>query len=186
MTVDIIVVALIAFSAYMGYKKGFVKTVSKLCCLVVSIIVAKLLHPVISMYVMESPLGEFINEKISAQTDSVFDGMPSFLQKAGDYTANSIADSVVSVVTILLIVVITYFVAKFIVNALNIVAKFPIISTFNRLLGLGAGFFVGIFIVYLIIAILVVADTQNIHKLLEDSVIAYTMYRENILMNLIF
>lgn len=186
MTADIIVVALIAFSAYMGYKKGLVKTISKLCCLVVSIIVAKLLHPVISVYVMESSLGEFINEKISAQTDSVFEGMPSFLQKAGDYTANSITDSVVSVVTILLIILVTYFVAKFIVNALNIVAKFPIISTFNRLLGLGAGFFVGIFMVYLIISILVVTDVQGVNKWLEDSVIAYTMYRENILMNLIF
>ena len=186
MTADIIVVALIVLSAYMGYKKGLVKTLSKLCCLIVSIIVAKLLHPIISVYVKESSLGNFINEKISAQTEAVFDGMPSFLQKAGDFTANSIADSVVSVVTILLIIVVTYFVAKFIVNALNIVAKFPIISTFNRLLGFGAGFFVGIFMVYLIISILVVTDAQGVHKWLENSVIAYTMYRENILMNIIF
>ncbi len=186
MIADIIVVILIAFSAYRGYKRGFVKTISKLCCLVISIIVAKLLHPIINVYVMESSLGEFINEKISAQTDSVFNGMPSFLHTAGEHTANGIADSVVNIVTILLIIVITYFIAKLIVNALNIIAKFPVISLFNRLLGFGAGFFVGAFVVYLVLSILIIADVQGVNKWLENSIIAYTMYRENILMNLIF
>lgn len=186
MTADIIVVVLIAFSAYIGYKKGFVKTVSKLCCLVISIIVAKILHPIINVYVMESSLGDFINEKITMQTDSMFNGLPSFLQTAGDYTANSIANSVVNIVTILLIIVITYLIAKIIVNALNIIAKFPVISLFNRLLGLSAGFFVGVFIVYLILSILIITNVQDVQKWLENSIIAYTMYRENILMNLFF
>lgn len=186
MTADIIVVALIAFSAYMGYKKGLVRTVSRLCCLIVSVIVAKILHPVINEYVKKSSLGEFIGEKISGQADNTLEGMPSFIQKAGDYTAQSISDTVVSVVTVLLIIVITYFVAKFIVNALNIVAKFPVISSFNRLLGLAAGLCAGVLMVYLIIAVLVITDAGSVQSWLDDSVIAYTMYRENILMNLIF
>ena len=185
MVADIIVVVIVAFSVYMGYKKGLVKTLSKLCCLIVSVIVAKFLHPVISVYVMESSLGDFINEKISAQTDSAFDGMPEFLQEAGNYTATDIADSVVSVLTILLIVIITYFASKLIVSALKIVAKLPVISTFNRFTGMIAGFFMGVFFVYLIMSVLVIADVQGVQKCIEDSVIAYTMYRENILMKFI-
>ena len=64
MIADIIVIALIAFFAYIGYKKGFVKTVSKLCCLIIAVVVAKILHPIISVYVNESALGDFIRNKI--------------------------------------------------------------------------------------------------------------------------
>ena len=185
MVADIIIVVLVALSAYRGYKKGLVKTLSKLCCLVVSVIVAKWLYPVISVYVMESSLGDFISERISAQTTSAFEGLPLFFQEAGNNTANGIANSVVSVVTILLIIIITYFVSKLIVSALNIVAKFPVISMFNRFMGMIAGFFIGVFIVYLLIFVLVIADVQGVQKWIEDSVIAYTMYRENILMKFI-
>ena len=183
---DIIVVALIAFSAYFGYKRGLVKTVSRLCCIVISIIVAKLLHPVVSVYVAESSLGDFIREKVSEQTGSAFENLPFFMQEAGEYTANSIADSVVSIVTILLIIVVTYVVSKLIVNALNLVAKFPVISLFNRLLGLVAGLGVGVLVVCIVISILAITNPQGIQNWLEDSVIAYTMYRENVLINLIF
>ena len=180
MTADIIVVVLVAFSAYMGYKKGLVKTVSRLFCLIVSIIVAKLLHPIINGYVMKSSLADFIREKISAKAEPTFAEMPSFLQKVVDNTVNGIADSVISIVTILLIIVVTYIVAKLIVNAFNVVAKFPVISTFNRLLGLGAGFFVGVFMVYLLFTVLIIAKVPYLQVWIDDSVIAYTMY------NLIF
>lgn len=187
MIADIIVIALIAFSSYMGYKKGFVRTVSRLCCLVVSIIVAKMLHPYVGDFVRKSFIGKFINEKFAETSQDVMgENMPIFLQEAGEYTANSLTNAVVGIVTVLLIIVITYFVANFIVSALNVVAKFPVISAVNRLCGVAAGLFMGIFMVYLIMSIMVITDFSNVESWLENSVVAYTMYRENILMNIIF
>lgn len=185
MIADIIVIALIAFFAYIGYKKGFVKTVSKLCCLIIAVVVAKILHPIISVYVNESALGDFIRNKISVKADSALGDMPMFLLDAGNQAVNSVADSVISIITILLIIVVTYFASKIIVMALNLVAKFPGISFFNKLSGFVVGAVVGVFVVYLVISVLVITDSANVQKWLEDSVIAYTMYRENFLLNLI-
>ena len=188
MGADIFVIAIIAFSAYIGYKKGFVKTVSRLCCLIISVITAKILNPFIADFVRESFVGNFISEKFAEQSDEFMGAanMPSFIQQAEQYTVDSLTDAAVGIVSALLIVIVTFFVANFIVNALNVVAKFPLISTINRLCGMAAGFVLGVFMVYLVISLAVVADMQSTENLLEDSVIAYTMYRENILMNLIF
>lgn len=187
MIADVIVIAIVALSAYMGYKKGFVRTVSKLCCLIVSIIVAKILRPYVGEFVRQSFIGEYINEKF-AETSSEIMGsnMPLFLKEAGEYTANSVTDAVVGVITVLLIIVITYLLAHFIVNALNIVAKLPVISFVNRLMGVCAGFLMGVFVVYLVMSIFVMADVSGTEKWFLDSVVAYTMYNDNVLMNLIF
>lgn len=186
MIADIVVIVLIAFFAYIGYKKGFVKMVSKLCCIIVAVIVAKVLHPVVSVFVMESALGDFIRDKVSIKADSALGEMPVFLQDAGNHAVNSVADSIISIVTIILIIVVTYFASKIIVGALNVVAKFPGISFFNRLSGMVIGAVFGAFVVCLIISVLKFTNFVNIQEWLEGSVIAYTIYRENILMNLIF
>lgn len=187
MIADIIVIAVVALSVYMGYKKGFVRTVSKLCCLIVSIIVAKILRPYVGDFVRQSFIGDYINKKFAeTSTEIMGSNMPSFLKEAGEYTASSVTDAVVSVVTVLLIIIVTYLLAHFIVNALNIVAKLPVISFVNRIMGGCAGLLTGIFVVYIVMSIFVIADVSGMEKWLSDSVVAYTMYNDNVLMNLIF
>ncbi len=51
---------------------------------------------------------------------------------------------------------------------------------------MGAGLLTGIFIVYLVMSVMVIADVSNIEKWFVDSVLAYTMYNDNLLMNLFF
>lgn len=183
MLFDVIIIALIALSAFLGYKKGFVKTVSKLLCFVVSIILSKLLHPVISGAVRNSFIGDFINSKI-AEKSIITEDMPSFVQKAGETTVNGLTDAVVAVVTIIIIMIITFFAANAVVNAINLVAKLPFISSINRTFGIAAGLLMGILLVYLVLAIVLVANIEA--TWLDNSLIAQFMFKHNLLMNLIF
>ncbi len=187
MIADIIVIAIALLSAYMGYKRGFIKTISRLCCIVISFIVAKFLNPYVSAYVRESFIGDFIYEKIANSADAALgENIPLFMKKAGEYTANGIADTAVSIVSVLAIIIVTYLVANFIVGALNVVAKFPVISFFNKICGLATGVFTGILITYILMAIASVSDFALVNKWFDGSAVAYKMYTDNILMNLFF
>ena len=187
MTADIIVVLIIAFSAYIGYKKGFVRAISKLICFVVAIIAAKLLHPKVTELVSGSVVGETIREKVAeSYSGYVGENIPSFMQSLGSQTANGISDLAVSVVSVLAIIVITYFVAKFVAASLNLVAKAPVVSLFNRVIGFAIGALAGVLIAYAVVSLVILADVQGVEKWMEGSVIAYKMYHENFILNLIF
>lgn len=180
---DIIVVGIIGLCTYISYKRGFVKSVSKLCCWVVSVIVAKFLSPYVSGFVRESFVGDYINNKMA---EAVGENVSVFVRQVSEYTAEGATDVAVSIISVLLIIIITYFIANFIVGALNIVAKIPVISSADRFLGLVTGLVTGFFIVYLVLAVMVVADVQGVDMWIDSSVVAYHMFRHNILLDLIF
>lgn len=187
MIADLIVIAIIGFSAYLGYKKGFVRSISRLCCFAVSIFAAKLLYSKVAEFVNESFIGDMIREKVAeGYSGHIGDNPPSFIQKAGDYTANGISEMAVSVITIIAIIVITYFIAKIVAASLNLFSKMPVISFFNRTAGLIIGALIGLFIAYAAVSLIIFSDIEGTEKWMENSVIAYTMYSENILLDLIF
>ncbi len=185
MLADIIVIAFIVLSAYFGYKKGFVRTVSKLISLVVSIILARILHPVITGYVRNSFIGDFINGKIADNADSLItENAPLFIQKAGHETANELTDTIVTVLTIIFIIIVTFIAVYFLIKALDLVSRLPVISWFNRLTGFVAGFFWGIFLAYILLAFVAVINPDA--TWMENSSVAVTMFKDNYLMNIIF
>ena len=182
MLIDAVIIGFVLLSLYMGGKRGFVGTVSRLLSLVISVIVAAIIHPAVSVYVKQSFIGDFIQNKI---TDSVItDDMPYFVQKTGNSTAEGLADMAVSFVTVLLIVIICFIAVNFIIKALNIVAKLPLISFFNKIGGIAAGLVMGVFLVYVVMAAVGVMNVDT--AWMDGSKIAQEMYKNNLLMNMIF
>lgn len=186
MIADAVVLAIVLLSAYLGYKKGFVKTVSKVVCLLIAIVAAKLLYPYVAEYVSNSAVGDFIREKIvGGYTDFATANLPVFLQKAGDSTANGVAESAISIVTVVAIIIITYLVSKLAAAVLGVVAKLPVISFLNRVAGLGAGVVMGILVAYVIVALVIFTGVDGVEQWLAGSRIAVKMYMDNFLINLI-
>lgn len=185
MLFDLIILALIGLSIYLGYKKGFIKTISKVLCFIISIIIAKLLHPVISDALCNSPIGDFVNDKVAGKSESVISNdMPSFVQKAGESATNGIADVIITIITILVIMLITFIVANLIINALNLLAKIPVLAQVNKTLGIVAGLLMGIILTYLVMAVVAVINIDA--SWLDGSFVAESMFENNLLMNLIF
>ena len=186
MIADAVVLAIVLFSAYLGYKKGFVKNVSKVVCLVIAIVAAKLLYPFVAEYVSNSAVGDFIREKIvGGYTDFATANLPVFLQKAGDSTANGVAESAISIVTVVAIIIITYLVSKLAAVVLGFVAKLPVISFLNRVAGLGAGVVMGILVAYVLVALVIFAGLDGVEQWFSGSHFAVKMYTDNFILNLI-
>ena len=183
---DIIVVAIVVISLIIGYKRGFVKSISKLICWVVAIFVAKLLNPIVSGFIKNSTMGEAITEKFSEGTQSLIpENMPQFIAGTGEGIALGLADVVISIVSVLIVVIATYIIANILVKVFNLVAKLPVISFVNRLLGAFAGLATGVIIVYLLLALVVVFNVSECQEMIDKSIIAYTLYRHNIFINFI-
>ena len=70
------------------------------------------------------------------------------------------------------------------------ITSLPIIKQFNKLGGIVYGAIVGIFIIYLILAIMFfvisVNNTGTIAKTIDTSIISKSLYSNNILLNIIF
>ena len=185
MLFDVIIIGLIALSTYVGYKNGFVKTVSKLLSVIISLIFVKLLHPLISSFVRNSFIGDFINDKIAGNAQTAIpDNMPIFIQKAGESVAFGIADVIITIITILIIFKVASIVAGNIITALDLVAKLPLISSVNKWLGLAGGLIMSFFWIYVLLALVLIFNLDS--SWLDGSMIAYTMFKNNIIMNLIF
>lgn len=183
---DLIVVAIVGISLILGYKRGFVKSVSKLFCWIIAIVVAKFLNPQVSGFIANSFVGDFIRGKFNETSKSIMpENIPEFIAGTGEGIAVELADVVIGIVSVLVVVVATYIIANLLVRALNIVTKLPVISFANRILGGFSGLVIGIVIVYVLLSLVVVFNITECQEYIDKSIIAYTMYRHNIFIDFI-
>lgn len=209
---DIILIALIALSIFLGYKKGLIKLAVKLFAFVIAVVVTLVLYkPVSNLIIEKTELDDNIkNVIIENGTQEIEenngeikeDGFMAYMQ---DYVGDTIAEAqndivtnvaeVVSVKAINLIAIIGIFVVTRVALILltfisDIITKLPIIKQFNKLGGTVYGVLRGLLIVYFVLAIafLIVSATGNnaIISAIDGSIVTKFMYTNNILLNIIF
>ena len=209
---DIILIALIAISIFLGYKKGLIKLAVKLFAFVIAVVVTLVLYkPVSNLIIEKTELDDNIkNVIIENGTQEIEenngeikeDGFMSYMQ---DYVGDTIAEAqndivtivaeVVSVKAINLIAIIGIFVVTRVALILltfisDLITKLPIIKQFNKLGGTVYGVLRGLLIVYFVLAIafLIVSATGNnsIISVIDGSIVTKFMYTNNILLNIIF
>ncbi len=187
MKADIVVALIILAFSVNGYRRGFVRSGLKLISLALSVVAAKFLYPYVSSFVDNSFIGDTLYNYISKNTAAILgDAPPSFIQTAGDYTAEGLFNMSVNIVSIVIIVVAVFVISRVLLASLNIFTRLPVISFFNRTLGLAAGFVIGAALSYLLVALAVMTDAFGLASWLEGSVIASAMYSKNVIFDLIF
>lgn len=209
---DIILIALIALSIFLGYRKGLIKVAVKLFAFIIAVVVTLVLYkPVSNLIIEKTELDEKIeNVIIENGTQEIQendgevkeDGFIAYMQ---DYVGDTVAKTqneivanvaeVVSVKAINLLAIIGIFVVTRLALILltlisDIITKLPIIKQFNKLGGTIYGVLRGLLLVYFIlsIAFLIVSATGNntIITLVDSSIVTKFMYTNNILLNIIF
>ena len=209
---DIILIALIALSIFLGYKKGLIKLAVKLFAFVIAVVVTLVLYkPVSNLIIEKTELDDNIKKVIIENGTQEIeenngeikeDGFMAYMQ---DYVGDTIAEAqndivtnvaeVVSVKAINSIAIIGIFVVTRVALILltfisDIITKLPIIKQFNKLGGTVYGVLRGLLIVYFVLAIafLVVSATGNnaIISAIDGSIVTKFMYTNNILLNIIF
>lgn len=208
---DIIIITIIAISIFLGYKKGLVKVAVKLCAFLIAVIVTLLFYqPVSNLIIQNTQLDEKIEsiiiengtkeleESKEEDKDSFLENMQEYVDNTVTQTQNEIVESVAKQISIRLInilVIVGLFIAtRLLLIVLVVISDFitsiPIIKQFNELGGVLYGIIRGLLLIYLILSIvfLVVSMSanNNILTVIESSIITEFMYKNNILLNIIF
>lgn len=198
--VDLIIIAIVALSTYLAYKKGLVALAIKLCAVVISIVITLLLYkPVSNLIINTTSIDETIqNAILEKATDVIRQEEESDLSnevidfaKDGvlDVKARELSIQIVNTGVIIILFLIIKFLLRFVTVIANKIAKLPIINQFNKAGGLIYGLLRGIIIVYIALLLIGFAGQINknnkLHKSINESTLGKMMYENNVL-NMLF
>ena len=180
--VDLFILSIIISSTYLGYRKGLVGVIFKLCVFVVSIIIVFALYkPVSNTIINNTQIDEKIssviqnslsktsladNEALTTSNTNLSEGVVNLinsllsdaLSKAQDsealiYISTELAYAIIRFGSMIIIFVVAKFALLLVKFAAEILASLPIINTFNKSGGLIYGILKGVLTVYIILAI---------------------------------
>ena len=178
---DLILICFIALFAFIGMKRGFIKTIVGLASTLISLALTLLAYPVVSDLLHKLGVGEAITEIIIgviSKNEQVNLGL-GIMEK----TAEASSVVVVNVISFIAVIILTKFVLTLLIKSLNIITKLPVIKQADALLGMVVGLLSGILISYTLIGVLAALNDNNVvlavKEHLDSSLIAVLMYRGN-------
>lgn len=211
---DILILAILIIATFLGYKKGFLRTLTGVISIIISFVIAVSFSPQIEDFIKNTPVYEAIyenieetigteseettvSEKKTAKLNMPRDMIESIHKNAEDKKSeikNSMTEKIgeisvkiLSIVFIFLIVRILLFV---ILGGFGLVKKLPFIGWFDRLLGAFFGFLRGFLVVYLLLVVVTVCASFNaqngIVKTVKQSEFAKVMYNNNVFLDFIY
>ena len=179
--VDLVIVSLIIFHAFWGYKRGLTALIFKIFIFIVSLLIMFILYkPVANLIITNTTLdetlifaieknltnatwenGNLLHENTNV-SKSVTNLMNSFAAEAfkqaetdvAHYVSVQLAYKVIEIGTMILLFIIARCLLLFIKFATEIVSNLPILKTFNQIGGLVCGVIKGLLLVYMILTIL--------------------------------
>lgn len=194
--VDIIIIAIIALSIFLGYRKGLVSLAIKLCAFVIAILVTLVLYkPVANFVVNTTNIDETIENAILEKANDVMeDNNPQEIVQIIEQgakegilpgAARQLAINIVTGGVIIILFILVKIALRFITALANVVTNLPIIKQFNKGGGAIYGALRGIILIYVCLIIVSVFGQINpsnsIHENIEKSYIGKIMYQNNIL-----
>lgn len=170
--IDIILVLIVALSAFLGYKKGLVELGAKLFAGIIAIVITLIIYkPVGNIVIKNTSIDEKIENTILEKTTNVIDENSKisdnkYIQDASDNAvsqvkeevlpeqARNIAVNVVYGATALILFIISKIVLSIVISLANAVASLPILKQFNEIGGLLYGLVRGAIISFVLILVI--------------------------------
>lgn len=178
--IDLIVIAILLLSTFLGYKKGLIGVAFKIVSFIIAIIITLILFKPISNFVINNtPLAQTIEntivEKLSTQeveegkikkeesdlpnviVDYINEGITQTVNETKDnvikIVAKNLAQTAIELIVMLGIFIITRLLLIFAKAILEAVAEIPLIKRFNEIGGIIYGIIRGLLVIYIILAI---------------------------------
>lgn len=212
--VDIIILALIALSIFIGYKRGLIKCAINVLSFFIAILVVILLTtPISNLIINNTKIDDNIkatilekidfndvtaedlklNENNSNSPEVVRDYINDLTKGATDNVADVLAENIsimiINIAVAIILFIGTKFALMFVKVLADIVGKIPLIKQFNKAGGIIYGVASGIVRVYLILAVISiivpVLANGSIIDAINSSMIGKAMYNNNILLKII-
>ena len=170
--IDIILVLIVALSAFLGYKKGLVELGAKLFAGIIAIVITLIIYkPIGNIVIKNTSIDEKIENTILEKTTNVIDENSKisdnkYIQDASDNAvsqvkeevlpeqARNIAVNVVYVATALILFIVSKIVLSIVISLANAIASLPILKQFNEVGGLLYGLVRGAIISLVLILVI--------------------------------
>lgn len=186
--IDIILVAVVALSAFLGYKKGLVELGARLFAGIIAIILTLIVYkPIANVVISNSNIDERIENIIIEKTNEIVDkNTPTsdnkYIQDTTESVANqikgeiskeqanSISKNVIYAGSIIIIFILIKIILTIVIKLLDTVAELPILKQFNEVGGLAYGLIRGLLIITIFITIIGIFININPESSLNDRV----------------
>lgn len=197
MIADVIIIAVLALSIFLGYKKGLIELGISLCAVVIAIVATLILYrPITNLIINTTNLDETIENKIVENISIDEQGGEGENSIQGQIqneilptTAREISISIIRTGVMLILYIVIRIALRLVTALANLIAKLPILEQFNEIGGIIFGAIRGIALIYIVLLIISfvgqVNSTNVIHKEIDNSIIAKEMYKNNIISLLI-
>ena len=197
MIVDIIIIAILALSIFLGYKKGLIELGIKACAVIIAIVATLILYRPISNFIINTTnLDENIQQAIMEKSSNIAKENTTENTIGGEIAseiqnqmipeaAHELSLNIIRAGVILILYIIIKIALKFVTALANLIAKLPILEQFNKLGGILYGAIRGLLIIYvalLIIQFVGEVNPKNIaQEEIEKSIIGKEMSERNVI-----
>lgn len=214
MILDIIIIALIVLGAFSGYKKGLVGVLVSFVGILLSIFLAFVLQAPLASYLEnDTAIGKNINQTIQENlnkqlnvsndnentvinsNDNMYNMTLKMLTNNNEQSltveqsSKLITSFILKGISFITVFIIVFIICYILQMALNIVFELPILSSVNKLGGLGIGALKALIKIIIILAIISFASPlpvfNDLVKIIQNSTIGNLIYTNNIIVNII-
>lgn len=190
--IDIVLIAIVILSAFLGYKKGLVKLGAKLFAGIIAIIVTIIMYkPVSGIIIKNTPIDEKIENAIIQnatnfinENDKMQNGITEHVEKnILPEQAENLSKSVVYIITALVLFIVVKIILSIVISLMNFVANLPILKQFNEIGGIIYGIIRGALIVCICVLLMgiytKIKPESTINNNIKNSILTKLIY-ENI------
>lgn len=206
MILDIIIILLLVFSAYMGLKKGLVSVLVSLVSLILAVVLGFVLQGPVSDYLYEkTSLGSTIEENVvklveentSKGQSKENDGIISMFDKIQKEQQASTLEQFSKAVTMFIlkgisfgiILIIVYIICSILKTVLNLVFDLPLLNVVNKFGGLGINVVQTLAKIWIIFAIIYfvspIMKSKTLPNMINQGSISSTLYNNNLFVSII-
>lgn len=144
MIIDIILLAIVILSAFLGYKKGLVKLGTRLIAGIIAIILTFIIYkPVANLIIEHTSIDNKIEEAIIENTNSYLNNDDNKENVVINHVGNEmlpeearkIAEGAIYVITALILFLVVKIILSIVISFMDFVANLPILKQFNEARG---------------------------------------------------
>ena len=192
--VDIIIVAIIALSTFLAYRKGLITLAIQLVAVIIAVVLTLVLYKPLSNFIINlTQIHEMIQDPILQKPNDIMTNgeenanqvVETIQNNMLPETARTISINIIQGAVILILYVVIRLILRFVTALANLVAKLPILHQFNKLGGVIYGILRGLLIVYILLLLVNVSGEidpkNNVYTTVEESYIGKIMNENNVL-----
>ncbi len=189
--IDVILVAIILLSAFLGYKKGLVKLGAKLFAGIIAIIVTIIIYkPVSEMIIKNTSIDEKVRDTIIQNATNIMEENKQLPDAITNQVQNNIlpeqaeniAKNLVYAVTAVVLFLTVKIILSIVISLMDFVANLPLLKQFNEIGGIVYGLVRGVLIVCICVILMGVYSKINpessLNKEIQNTYITKMIYNK--------